>query len=148
MIKGLFETHLLVRDLDNSISFYETLGLKLGVRYDNVAFFWITEDKQHMLGLWQTSEEKMQKRHFAFNVSVDDLINSPQYLFERNISLKPVFGRGTDEPIVHSWMPAAAVYFDDPDGNELEFIAMLGDKPKQLSYVPYLSEWNAEISKG
>ncbi|WP_315906954.1 hypothetical protein [Priestia koreensis] len=29
-----------------------------------------------------------------------------------------------------------------PDGNKLEFIPMLEGKPRDLDYVPYLSEWN------
>ncbi len=43
-IRGLFETHLTVRDLDRSIEFYrDTLGLPLAhvVPERNVAFFWI-----------------------------------------------------------------------------------------------------------
>ncbi|SDX04767.1 VOC family protein [Paenibacillus sp. CF384] len=129
MIKGLFETHLFIRDLDISIEFYESLGLKLDVRYENVAFLWITDEKKHMLGLWKVKEEDMNKRHFAFNVNFEDLILAPQYLSDRDIRIKPVFGRGTEEPIVHTWMPAAAYYFDDPDGNELEFISMLDGEP-------------------
>jgi hypothetical protein len=30
-----------------------------------------------------------------------------------------------DEPVVFPWMPAASVYFDDPDGHSLEYIALL-----------------------
>lgn len=29
---------------------------------------------------------------------------------------KEAFGRPPLEPIVHTWVPAAALYFDDPDG--------------------------------
>jgi lactoylglutathione lyase len=32
--------------------------------------------------------------------------------------------------VVLCWMPAASVYFDDPDGHSLEFIAMLPDRPR------------------
>ena len=38
MIKGLYEAHLLVRNLKVSIPFYESLGLKLYKRGDNIAF--------------------------------------------------------------------------------------------------------------
>lgn len=48
MIKGLFETHLFVENLECSIEFYEkTLELKQ-CRFDakrRVAFFWIGKDK-------------------------------------------------------------------------------------------------------
>ena len=46
-----------------------------------------------------------------------------------------------DEPVVLSWMPAASVYFDDPDGHSLEFIAMLVERPRpELGPVTW-SEW-------
>jgi lactoylglutathione lyase len=32
----------------------------------------------------------------------------------------------TAEPSVIGWMPAAAVYFRDPDGHLLEYLPMLG----------------------
>jgi len=31
---------------------------------------------------------------------------------------------------VLAWMPAASVYFHDPDGNLLEFLSMLPDEPR------------------
>ncbi len=36
----------------------------------------------------------------------------------------------TDEPVVLAWMPAASLYFQDPDGNLLEFLSMLPDGPR------------------
>jgi hypothetical protein len=39
-------------------------------------------------------------------------------------------------------MPAAAVYFRDPDGHLLEYLAMLDEAPKpDLGIVPW-SEWH------
>jgi lactoylglutathione lyase len=38
-------------------------------------------------------------------------------------------------------MPAAAVYFEDPDGHLLEYLAMLGEEPQpEAGIVPY-SKW-------
>ena len=45
MIRGLYEAHLPVRNLKVSIPFYESLGLKLYKRGDNIAFFWIKENE-------------------------------------------------------------------------------------------------------
>jgi hypothetical protein len=40
-------------------------------------------------------------------------------------------------------MPAAAVYFCDPDGHLLEYLAMLNEEPRSgLGVVPY-SQWIA-----
>ncbi len=51
------------------------------------------------------------------------------FILERNVNYL-VFGK------------AAAIYFNDPDGNELEFISSLPSEPKNLGYAVYLSEWN------
>jgi lactoylglutathione lyase len=39
-------------------------------------------------------------------------------------------------------MPAAAIFFDDPDGHLLELLAMLPGKPKPEIEVVSLEEWN------
>ena len=46
-------------------------------------------------------------------------------------------------PIVFPWMPAASVFFDDPDGNVLEYIAMLPDPPRPEPGPVSWSEWQA-----
>jgi catechol-2,3-dioxygenase len=38
-------------------------------------------------------------------------------------------------------MPAASLYFDDPDGNMLEFISMLPDAPQPELGVVSWSRW-------
>ncbi len=52
------------------------------------------------------------------------------------------FGAETTEPSVIAWMPAAAVYFRDPDGHLIEYLAMLDEPPcAELGIVPwYLDE--------
>lgn len=45
------------------------------------------------------------------------------------------------QPMVFAWMPALTIYFDDPDGNVLEFIAILpGKASPELGIVTY-EEW-------
>ena len=95
-----------------------------------------------MLGLWSIHTSPMRMRlHIAFDVELGQVFESIQAL--RAAGLTPQSGTGTpiDEPIVLSWMPAASVYFDDPDGHSLEFISMLQETPRpdlgQLSW----SEW-------
>jgi lactoylglutathione lyase len=70
MIKGLYETHIQVSSLENSIKFYtEVLGLRLAHRDETrpIAFLWIGEGKEFMLGLWE-QKENLQRRHFAFSI--------------------------------------------------------------------------------
>jgi len=134
MIKGLYETHLFVRDLERSIDFYKTtLGLKQ-CRFNNdrrTSFFWIGEDKQHMLGLWEKPKNQIDVRHFAFQCEADWVLNeSVDFLKSRNIDYWNFLNDGTNGPIVFVWMPAISIYFCDPDGHYLEFIGILPGKSK------------------
>jgi lactoylglutathione lyase len=52
-------------------------------------------------------------------------------------------GLPTDEPVVLPWMPAASVYFRDPDENLLEYIAMLKDQSERQSDVMSWTDWLA-----
>ncbi|PDX96524.1 fosmidomycin resistance protein [Bacillus thuringiensis] len=148
MINGLHETHLEVADLERSIKFYKKLGLELGNTIEGkAAFFIIGERGRHQtLGLWKT-EGEVHKRHFAFDVNLENLRGAKNWLNERKIETKPALGRDGLEPIVHAWTPAASIYFDDPDGNKLKFYSYLTGKPKKVSHTPTLSEWENEITK-
>ena len=144
-IRGLFEAHLTVSDLERSIVFYrDVLGLPLAHRIPErqVAFFWVPSADKAMLGLWSIGTSPLRMRlHIAFDVALPQVFESIAAL--RRFGLTPRSGEGTptDEPIVLAWMPAASVYFDDPDGHSLEFISMLDEKPRpELGRVPW-SEW-------
>lgn len=145
MIKGLFETHVFVEDLERSTDFYENvLGLiKCGYNDERrVAFFWIGEPKAAMLGLWEKPKAEIDIRHFAFRCEVDDLLNK-SVAFLKSQSLQPYnfLKDGSEQPMVFAWMPALAIYFKDPDGHDLEFIAILeGEGKPELGVISY-EEW-------
>ncbi len=145
MIKGLFETHLYVEDLERSIDFYaNVLGLEL-CHFEperRVAFFWIGKPKEAMLRLWEKPKAEIDKRHFAFRCDVEDVLNkSGAYLKARNLQPYNFLKDGTERPMVFGWMPAIAIYFDDPDGHILEFIAILeGKGMPELGVISY-GEW-------
>ncbi len=149
-IEGLWETHLTVSNLDRSVAFYrDVLGLELAhtVPHRNVAFFWIGAPRQAMLGLWGIGSGPLGLRlHFAFQVTLAHMVASIAAL--RTAGLRPRSGDGDaiDEPEVIPWIPAASVYFDDPDGHSLEFIAMLPDAPRPGAPRVSLSEWRTEIA--
>lgn len=150
MINNLYETHLQVRDIEVSIAFYQKLGLELALYMEagKIAFFYIGKERQ-MLGLWQVpADGEVHVRHFAFGTEEDLLSGAIEWLKARGIEPIRVFGKEPTEPIVHTWMPAAAVYFHDPDGNELEFIAWLHDPPHDMGKAVYWSEWNEWLKKG
>jgi lactoylglutathione lyase len=52
-----------------------------------------------------------------------------------------------DQKRVFAWMPAASVFFDDPDGNLLEYIAMLDGRPRPELGLLSWSEWQSAPKK-
>ena len=129
MIKGLYETHLFVEQLERSIEFYSNvLGLKLcRINADRrVAFFWIGEDKQFMLGLWEKPKDEIDLRHFAFECDPEWVLNeSVDFLKSHNLNFWNFLQDDNEQPMVFCWMPAISIYFNDPDGHDLEFIGVL-----------------------
>ena len=145
MIKGLYETHLYVEDLERSIDFYgEVLGLKQChfTEERRAAFFWIGKDKQAMLGLWEKPKEEIDIRHFAFECDPEwVLTESVNFLKSRNITCWNFLNDGTDDPMVFGWMPAIAIYFPDPDGHVLEFIGILNGEGKPENGIISYEHW-------
>ncbi len=145
MIKGLYETHLFVENLEKSIDFYSNvLGLEQCYfeAERRTAFFWIGKPKEAMLGLWEKPKEEIDKRHFAFRCDTEDILNkSMEFLKERNLKPYNFLKDGTERPMVFAWMPAIAIYFNDPDGHYLEFIGVLDGKARpELGVISY-EEW-------
>ena len=148
MIKGLFETHIDVENLEASVDFYKNvMGLTPCYLDDSgrIAFFWVGPPKGAMLGLWEKPKEQICVRHFAFSSDEDDILNkSVSFLQQHN--LKPYNFLKSDDlaPMVFAWMPAVAIYFNDPDGNVLEFIAILkGEAKPELGVISYEEWWQA-----
>lgn len=143
MIKGLYEAHLPVSNIGKSIEFYKGLGLKLAIKYKKTAFFWIVENES-WLGLWESEQVKIKYhpsiRHIAFRVDFEDLKIAKKWLEERDIEMREEFGFKATEPIVMPDQAHAMVYFNDPDGNSLEFICKLSSEPENKPDM-YLSEW-------
>ncbi len=144
MIQGLYETHIQVRDLAKSVAFYtEVLGLRVAHRDPTrpIVFLWIGAGKDYMLGLWQ-EETNFQPRHFAFRADKEDILNyAVDYLKTRDLTPYNFLKDGIEAPMVFAWMPALAIYFNDPDGNQLEFIAVLeGESRPELGVLSY-ADW-------
>ena len=95
-----------------------------------------------MLGVWEKPKDERQARHFAFRCDADFILNDAvAYLKEGNLKPYNFLKDGKEEPMVFAWMPAIAIYFNDPDGNVLEFIAVLdGDARPELGVITY-KEW-------
>ena len=146
-VHGLFEAHLVVGDLDRSLGFYrDVVGLSLAheVPERGAVFFWIGEPGQAMLGLWSLGSAPIEiSSHVAFRVSLANVMNACDRLRSMGVTPLSFFVTEADEPSVIGWMPAAAVYFRDPDGNQLEYLAMLEASPfPEVGVLPW-SEWAA-----
>ncbi|WP_288243326.1 VOC family protein [uncultured Chryseobacterium sp.] len=103
MIKGLYETHIQVSNLENAIVFYtEGLGLKLAHQDKDrrIAFLWVGKDKEFMLGLWE-QKENLQARHFAFTADKEDILNySVEFLKNKNVKPYNFLKNGIEKPMV------------------------------------------------
>lgn len=145
MITGLFETHINVTNLAQSMDFYENvLGLALGLKEEarRVAFYWVGGRGEAMLGLWEKPADRVRPQHFAFRSTVDNILHrSVAYLDARGLESHNFFDDGVKRPMVFGWMPAIAIYFRDPDGHSLEFIAMLPQPPQPAIGVVSWEEW-------
>ena len=144
-ISGLFEAHLTVSELDRAVAFYrDLLGLLLAQIFPErrVAFFWIGAPGRAMLGLWESGTMPMSMSlHVAFQVALSDLHEAPTRLEKAGVQPRDFAGAPTQEPVVLAWMPAASVFFRDPDNHLLEFITMLPDQPRpDLGILPW-SDW-------
>jgi len=144
LITGLFETHLNVANLERSIEFYEqVLGLQLGIQQEarRVAMVWIGGWGKAMLGLWEKPESEIIRQHLAFEVQLADLDRTIGLVKRLGVQLRNFFEERTDVPTVFGWIPAASIYFDDPDGHALEFLAKLPGDPRPEIGVVSWDDW-------
>ncbi len=136
-ILAVYETHLPVFDLARSVAFYrDVIGLTLAreMTARNVALFWVGDKTTGMLGLWGTGSGPLRMvQHFAFRMGLDDVIAAVDRLRALDVTPLGFNGEQVDEPVVIGWMPSVSIYFKDPDGNSIEFIAAL-DMPADADF--------------
>jgi catechol 2,3-dioxygenase-like lactoylglutathione lyase family enzyme len=152
LLLGVFETHVQVKNLETAMRFYgDILGLELGftITERSAALYWVGGRGKTMLGVWENppwlpadSAERIVPQHLAFEVTPNHLQAAIQRMKQRGIQTRNFFDQVTDEPSVFGWIPAAAIYFNDPDGHLLEFIAKLQEEPMAEVGVVSLTEWN------
>lgn len=148
-MKRLYETHLPVSDLGQAVAFYrDVVGLEpaFSDTERNVAFMWIGSREESMLGLWGPgspygpSEQGAQKSHFAIQVSLAELLQAPAALQAHGVNSRQFGGNASHEPSVIGWMPSAQIYFTDPDGHSVEYIALLDEQPEP-GFIGSWSDW-------
>lgn len=118
-IDGIFEIAIKVKNLDVSAKFYqEVIGFSKGF-YDEKRrwlFLWVGNNKGGMVVL-QEDKESCVRQHFAFKVEESELNGLKGYLESNGVVV--------EGPVSLDWMGAASIYFEDPDGHDLEFCAIL-----------------------
>lgn len=109
-LRGLFETHLTVTNLQQSIRFYrDIVGLHLALEVSDrdASFFWIGNpasysSRRSMLGLWSIGTAPIGLTlHVAFEVAaINDLLDAPKRLKDKGIMPLSFFGIECMEPSV------------------------------------------------
>lgn len=145
---GLFETHLTVSDLSRSVAFYrDVVGLPLALEVParDAAFLWIGGPGQAMLGLWSLGSAPVGlSLHVAFTTALDDVLGACDRLRSLGVTPLSFHAAETTEPSVIGWMPAAAIYFRDPDGHLLEYLAILDEPARPERGIVFWSEWSGQ----
>jgi len=115
-IRGLYEVAIPVRQLQKAETFYrDVLGLEVGLRDERRNWVFLRAGGTSGMVVLQERGAEFPSCHFAFTVSQSDLERAADILRERGVT-----ARG---PISHDWIPGRSVYFEDPDGHDLELFA-------------------------
>lgn len=67
--------------------------------------------------------------------------NAEPFLLQKEWRPYNFLKNGSFEPMVFSWMHAIAIYFKDPDGHSLEFIAVPEGEPRPALGVVSYDQW-------
>ena len=144
VIRALYETHIRVTDMVRSRQFYEDrLGLAVGwLSVDQRrVLYWVGPTGRTMLGISQAPPEEVSWQHISFEIALEDMKDAARFLQVKGIKAYNLIDKGPS-PQVHGWMPAVSLYFDDPDGHLLEFIAMLPESPRPDVGSVLWGEWD------
>lgn len=116
-IRGVYEVAIRVKDLAKAEPFYrEVLDLEVGIRDDKRNWLFLRAGGDAGMVVLQEDKGEWPLQHFAFTVDEADIERAASMLRERGVEV--------EGPVFHQWMPATSLYFEDPDGNALEFCAV------------------------
>ena len=119
-IRGVYEIAIRVKDLARAEAFYtQTLGLTEGVRDTRRNWLFLRAGGNAGMIVLQEDKSDWPTQHFAFIVDEADMEQAAKTLTEKGVSVSG--------PVMHEWIPAKSIYFDDPDGHELELCARMAN---------------------
>jgi len=115
LVQGIYEVAIPVRQLERAETFYrDVLGLEVGLRDDRRKWLFLRAGAAGMIVLQEQAGE-VPSHHFAFTATGSGLQQAVAVLCECGVP--------TRGPVFHGWMPGTSLYFEDPDGHELELFA-------------------------
>jgi catechol-2,3-dioxygenase len=116
-IKGIYEIAVRVKDLACAEEFYRNvLGLKEALRDERRKWLFLYAGGNAGMVVLQEDKGDWPTQHFAFTISEADISAAEEILKDKGVAVSA--------PVVHEWMNGVSLYFDDPDGNALELIAL------------------------
>ena len=130
-VKGLGEVSIRVKNLDAMHKFYEeVVGLELLRRHESFVFFKIADGygghSQNLAlfdatnrGFIETKSLSLNSdtttlHHIALNIALEDFESERSRLEGAGLKVNAT---------VHEWLHVRSMYFSDPEGNLLEFVA-------------------------
>src|SRR5687768_12466019 len=116
-IRGIYEVAIRVKDLARAEKFYrEVLDLEVGIRDEKRNWLFLRAGGDAGMVVLQEDKGEWPLQHFAFTIDQADIERSAKMLRERGVEV--------EGPVVHQWMNSTSLYFEDPDGNQLELLAL------------------------
>ena len=125
-IRGVYEVAVRVKDLSKAEPFYrEVLGLEVGIRDEKRHWLFLRAGGDAGMVVLQEDKGEWPLQHFAFTLDEADIERAASMLRERGVEV--------EGPVFHQWMSSTSLYFRDPDGHDLELLALVRsdatDKP-------------------
>jgi catechol-2,3-dioxygenase len=117
-IRGLYEVAVRVKELARAESFYrEILGLEVGIRDERRNWLFLYAGGNAGMIVLQEDKTEWPRQHLAFTVDEADIERAATTLREQGLTV--------EGPVIHEWMPSKSIYFADPDGHNLELLALI-----------------------
>lgn len=116
-IRGVYEVAIRVKDLARAEPFYrEVLDLEVGIRDEKRNWLFLRAGGDAGMVVLQEDKGEWPLQHFAFTLDEADIGRAATTLRERGVEV--------EGPVFHQWMNSTSLYFLDPDGNQLELLAV------------------------
>jgi lactoylglutathione lyase len=119
-ISGVYEVAVKVRYLDRSEAFYrDVLGLEVGLRDEQRRWVFLRAGGLRGMVVLQEDPGQWPLQHFAFTIAGTAIDRAVAELTRKGVKLCG--------DMTHQWIPARSVYFEDPDGHDLELCAPIAE---------------------